>query len=81
MGSSAFRDWPRMMRRATASAYCDLSAAEFEREVSAGRLPQPVRLGNSEHWSRIAIDEMLSRLSGESLPSWREKSPLYNSAA
>ncbi len=76
-----FKDWPRMMKRATASAYCDLSAAEFEREVFAGRLPQPVKLGNSEHWSRIAIDEMLSRLSGESLPNWREQSPLYNSAA
>lgn len=76
-----FKDWPRMMKRATACAYCDLSAAEFEREVFAGRLPQPVKLGNSEHWSRIAIDEMLLRLSGEGLATWRDLSPLYNSAA
>lgn len=70
-----------MMRRTTAAAYCDLSAAEFEREVSAGRLPQPIKLGNSEHWSQIAMDEMLSRIAGEGLPNWREKSPLYNNAA
>jgi hypothetical protein len=29
-------DWPRMMRRATAALYLDLSAAEFEREVDRG---------------------------------------------
>jgi predicted DNA-binding transcriptional regulator AlpA len=75
------RPWPRMMRRATAAAYCDLSAAEFEREVSAGRLPQPIKLGNSEHWSQISMDEMLSRMTGETMPNWREKSPLYTNAA
>lgn len=74
-------DWPRMMRRATAAAYCDLSAAEFEREVAGGRLPLPVKLGNSEHWSRIAIDDMLGRLAGDNGPDWRKGSPLYNEAA
>ena len=30
--------WPRMMKRATACAYLDLSAAEMEREIAPGRL-------------------------------------------
>jgi predicted DNA-binding transcriptional regulator AlpA len=66
-----------MMKRGTAALYCDLSVAEFEREVASGRLPMPVVLGNSEHWSRVAIDDMLNRLAGDGEPDWREKSPLY----
>lgn len=74
-------DWPRMMRRSTAALYCDLSVAEFEREVAGGRLPIPVKLGNSEHWSRVAIDEMLGRLTGDTTPDWRGKSKLYGQKA
>jgi predicted DNA-binding transcriptional regulator AlpA len=70
-----------MMRRATAALYCDLTAAEFEREVAAARLPGPVKLGNSEHWSRVAIDEHLNRLTNDTTPNWRSKSKLYNDAA
>jgi predicted DNA-binding transcriptional regulator AlpA len=73
--------WPRMMRRATAALYCDLSQPEFEREVSAGRLPMPVKLGNSEHWSQAAIDEMLMLLTGDGEEDWRKGSPLYGEAA
>jgi predicted DNA-binding transcriptional regulator AlpA len=73
--------WPAMMRQKTAAAYCDLSAAEFEREVSAGRLPLPVKLGNSEHWSRALIDERLGRLVGDGRPDWRATSGLYSDAA
>lgn len=73
-------DWPRMMRRQTAALYCDLSIAEFEREVLNGRLPLPVKLGNSEHWSRIAIDETLGRLTGEAGHNWRAGSKLYDAA-
>lgn len=73
--------WPIMMKRSTAAHYCDLSVAEFEREVASGRLPMPVKLGNSEHWSRLAIDEMLGRLTGDSGPDWRKKSKLYGAAA
>lgn len=73
--------WPRMMRRATAAKYCDLSVAEFEREVASGRLPMPVKLGNSEHWSTVAIDEMLGRLTGETGDDWRKRSKLYGAAA
>ena len=70
-------DWPRMMRRATAAAYCDLTAADFEREVAAGRLPLPIHFGGQDHWSRVAIDEALERLAGDRLPDWREGSRLY----
>lgn len=73
--------WPAMMKRATAAAYCDLSTNEFEREVFSGTLPMPVKLGNSEHWSRAAIDERLGRLAGDSRPDWRSQSSLYNDAA
>lgn len=73
--------WPRMMRRQTAALYCDLSVAEFEREVTSGRLPLPVKLGNSEHWSRIAIDETLGRLTGETGHDWRSGSKLYGANA
>lgn len=73
--------WPRMLKRATAALYCDLSVAEFEREVAAGTLPLPVKLGNSDHWSRVAIDEALGQLTGDTTPDWRSKSGLYGQAA
>jgi len=71
---------PRMMRRATAAAYLDLSTAEFEREVAAGRLPMPVRFGNHDHWSTAAIDQAVAKLSGETGSTWREKAGLYAQA-
>jgi len=70
-------DWPRTMKRGTAALYCDLSVPEFEREVGAGRLPLPFKLGNSEHWSRAAIDEHLGRLSGDGGNDWRSAAKLY----
>lgn len=73
--------WPRMMRRRTAALYCDLTAADFEREVVAGRLPQPILLGGSEHWDCLAIDDHLNRLVGDTKPNWRKKAKLYNEAA
>ena len=69
------------MKRGTAAQYCDLSVNEFVREVAAGRLPQPFNLGNGDHWSRVAIDEMLGRLAGDTTPDWRSESGLYNEAA
>jgi predicted DNA-binding transcriptional regulator AlpA len=73
--------WPRMMKRATACAYLDLSPAELEREVAAGRLPHPLMLGNGLHWSRAEIDTYLERLSGaaEAAGDWRKKVKLYQS--
>lgn len=72
--------WPAMMKQKTAAAYCDLSVAEFEREVQSGRLPMPIKLGNSEHWSRAAIDERIGRLLGGGRGDWRAKSGLYDAA-
>lgn len=72
-----FPDWPRSMKREKACAYLDLSAAEFEREIIAGRLPQPVKLGNHDHWSRAELDACIERLTGEQSEDWRARSPLY----
>ncbi len=70
--------WPRMMKRATACAYLDLSAAELEREIACGRLPHPVMLGNGLHWSQADIDAHLERLTGEAAADdWRKNTKLY----
>jgi predicted DNA-binding transcriptional regulator AlpA len=71
--------WPRMMKRATACAYLDLSVPELEREITAGRLPHPVKLGNVLHWSRAEIDTYLERLTGEAniADDWRKGTKLY----
>jgi predicted DNA-binding transcriptional regulator AlpA len=72
--------WPGMMRSALAARYCDLSVAEFEREIAEGRLPNPVRLGNSEHWSKLALDHALEQLAGGADNNWRKKLGLYDAA-
>lgn len=72
--------WPMMMKRALAARYCDLSPAEFEREVNEGRLPLPITLGNNEHWSRRKLDEALELLHGE-VEDWRGKLGLNQNAA
>jgi hypothetical protein len=53
------------MRRKTAAEFCDLSEAAFEREVIAGRLPQPITLGGRDHWHRPALEAALARIAGE----------------
>jgi hypothetical protein len=73
--------WPGMMKRATAARYCDLSVAEFEREVAASRLPLPVMLGNHEHWSKSQLDQSLAVLTGQAQNDWRVGSPLYRDVA
>lgn len=70
---TALPHWPGMMRRQLAAKYCDLSVAEFEREIAAGRLPSPVKLGNTEHWSKARIDEALERIAGSASNDWRSK--------
>lgn len=77
--TSPLPSWPAMMKRAKAAAYCDLSPKEFEREVSEGRLPMPVMLGDSEHWSRRKLDEALELLHGGA-DDWRSKLGLNNAA-
>lgn len=69
-----------MMRRQTAARYCDLSVAEFEREIADGRLPMPVKLGNSEHWSKVRLDQALEKLTGGADNDWRRKVGLYDAA-
>jgi excisionase family DNA binding protein len=69
-------DWPGAMRLRLAAAYCDLSLAEFEREVAAGVLPAPIPLGRGKRWSRRALDSAVAALYGEEL-HWRDGSPLY----
>lgn len=67
-------DWPRMMKRATAARYCDLSEAAFEREITAGRLPSSVKLGGREHWCRKALDRALDNLTGGGdVPDYRRE--------
>jgi predicted DNA-binding transcriptional regulator AlpA len=70
-----------MMKRATVCAYLDLSPAELEREIIAGRLPAPVTFGNLPHWSQAEIDAYLERLTGEAeaTSDWRKKVKLYQS--
>ena len=66
--------WPRSMKRVTAAQYCDMSVAAFEREVNAGRLPMPIKLGGREHWCRNALDKALDQLTGEApLPAHLRK--------
>ncbi|WP_370308281.1 helix-turn-helix transcriptional regulator [Sphingobium abikonense] len=68
-----------MMKRATACQYVELSAAELEREIAAGRLPHPVMLGNVVHWSRAEIDAYLERLTENEAAAtdWRSGTKLY----
>lgn len=67
--------WPAMMLRKTAAAYCELTEAAFEREVSTGALPMPVLLGGKPHWHREQIDQALADLAGAG--DWRAQSNLY----
>lgn len=73
---SDWPDWPAMMLRKTAAAYCDLSEAAFEQEVNAGRLPAPIFFGGKPHWYRASVDKHLERIAGL-MSDWRNDSPLY----
>jgi|GEM_PF-1418621 len=57
--------WPEMMLQKDAAEYCSMSAAAFEREVLAGRLPMPVRFGGKDRWRKAAIDKALDVLTGD----------------
>lgn len=64
--------WPALMRRKTAATYLDMSEAAFEREVLAGRLPQPETWGGRDHWRKEAIDAAINpQHHGE--PEWRKR--------
>lgn len=68
---------PRMMTRARAAHYCDLSEAEFEREVLGGSLPGPTVLGKKPHWDRRDLDKWLDRLLNGETDDWRAQTHLY----
>jgi predicted DNA-binding transcriptional regulator AlpA len=70
-----------MMTRPRAAHYCDLSEAEFQREVDAGMLPSPINLGKKPHWSRKELDTHLDKLEGGITGDWRAGSNLYGNAA
>lgn len=76
-----FSTWPRLMKRQTACAYVDMSAAEFEREIASGRLPMPVDIGRGPRWSREEIDRCIEKLTGEAdtatADDWRAQTKLY----
>lgn len=72
--------WPRMMKLKTAAQYCDLTPADFTREVASGRLPRPVWLGGDDHWDLVILDHDLSRLSGD-VSDWRKDQPGLNAAS
>jgi hypothetical protein len=48
--------WPAAMKRATAAAYLDISEPSLMREVRAGRIPKPFKLGARDHWRKEALD-------------------------
>lgn len=68
---SALPDWPRMLSRPLAAAYCSLTVSTFEREVAAGMLPGPVQLGGQPHWCRNKLDAALDRLISGAGNDWR----------
>jgi hypothetical protein len=57
--------WPGMMSRKTAIAYLDVSEAEFDREIAAGRLPEGVTFGGKPHWRKDTLDRALAVIAGE----------------
>jgi len=78
--ASALPHWPAAMRRPDAARYCGLSVAEFEREIIDGRLPEPFKLGNSEHWYKAKLDAALAKLAGEEQADWRKEAGIYRAA-
>lgn len=53
-------DWPRMLSRSAAAAYCGLSVTCFEQRCPV----QPIRMGSRKLWDRRAIDAWLDQLGG-----------------
>lgn len=73
--------WPAYMRRELAALYVDLPAADFERAVAGGELPQPEIIVGKERWNRDAIDIHRGRLTGDVVPDWRQQQPGLRDAA
>ena len=56
--------WPGAMNRRTAASYCDMTPAQFEREVAENRMPLPTMTAAGERWLKVAIDAALWSLNG-----------------
>lgn len=66
--------WPALMLRKTVAEYMDMSEDSVIKEVSAGRLPAPFKIGGRDHWRRDAIDAAIARLTGSSdMPEWEKE--------
>ena len=67
---------PRLLTRAQAATYCNVSSATFSRWVSEGILPSPIPRTN--RWDQRAIDIALDRIGGiqeqrvSALDGWKE---------
>lgn len=59
-------DNARLLSRERAAAYCGCSVATFSGWVASGHMPRP--LFGSRRWDKKAIDVMLDKASGLSLP-------------
>jgi hypothetical protein len=70
-------DWPCLMKRATLAQYLDIAPSDVEREIVAGRLPMPIKMGGRDVWSRALVDSMVERMTGEAIDNWRSSQPLY----
>ena len=75
--SASYQNTGRLIDRATAARYCNLSASAFSDWVRKGRLPGP--LPGTIRWDLKAIDRALDALSGltppdsSALDEWRAK--------
>jgi predicted DNA-binding transcriptional regulator AlpA len=64
----------RLLRQKEAAEYCGLSIAAFERAITAGTIPMPIRLENNERWCVKALDKAIDRLSGaEPVPEYERE--------
>lgn len=57
IATDALPDWPRLMRIGLAAAYCDVSAASFEKHFRP-HVP-PVHLGRSVRFDREQLDNRI----------------------
>jgi hypothetical protein len=55
--------WPRLMKAATAAAYCDEASVETFRRAVGKIWPRPKKImGKGERWLREDLDEAIDQL-------------------
>lgn len=60
---------PRWLKVSHVAVYLDTSPSQVYRWLKDGLLPEPVMIGNTRRWDRVAIDRALDPVSGTGLPS------------